>query len=129
MKRRSATSAAALLAALLLAGCGTSAGMTSREPKDAARREMKVFLADAQETAKGYGMDHLGHYLKMDLKSLKREGLRIPKPISVKLTTDHTGYCITATHEGAWPSDPWEVATASSASGVSRADVCSKSAY
>ena len=50
----------------------------------------------------------------MDVSALKQLGLEYPLNVSIKVKTDHTKYCLIATHGGLEKSDPWRVASVSS---------------
>ena len=101
----------ALAAVAALSACGKAqAAAPELSPKD----EIQTVLADALVTAKEYGQQNLGHYLKMDAAALKQLGLEHPANVVVKVTTDHTGYCLTAVHGGADEADPWRTASVDS---------------
>ncbi len=112
---------AGLAAALLLGACGPPSADTSgtQMRADRAATERVALIRDtlgrAVTAAQAYGQAHLGHYLDLSIRDLRREGLVLPEGITISAKADHSGYCIRAS-DAVLPSiHPWAEASASSA--------------
>lgn len=127
-KTGASTRAAGLLAvaALALGACGTAGGTSSQNNGAIASvAEMKSYLEDVRSAANDYGRDQLGHFLDLDAKRLRKQGLKIPESIRIDVETDHKGYCIQVETTGWDDSDPWATATVSSGiDGISSRNGC-----
>ena len=104
----------ALLSALSLGACGGSdPAPASGNPAEQAG-VVRSTLSDAGQAAQRFGQAHLGHFLKLEAKDLRREGFDAPSDISIRVETDHTSYCIRATSSELPSINPWAKATLSS---------------
>ena len=108
---------AALIAAAAL-GLGACGGMDVTSGNEASgiqtTTDMRSFLADVRDASNAYGQKHLGHYLELDEKRLRKQGLDVPAGTKIEIETDHKGYCIQATSEGIQRNDKWSTATLTS---------------
>ncbi|MGH2699137.1 MAG: hypothetical protein ACRDJL_08055 [Actinomycetota bacterium] len=118
----------ALLLTLLLSGaCGDAAGEAPVAVGSLTQEQEEVsreVLTQADELARSYGREHLGHYLKLDRRELIRGGLDIPEVITVRVWAGHTSYCISATNRALPSIHPWRLGTIGGASGLSSTDRC-----
>ena len=107
---------AGAISSLLFAAC---AG-TPRSPEPSGnetRRETTItrsVLMDSSKAARAYGQGHLGHFLDLDVKGLRREGLQLPASVSLRVRTTHTSFCIVAANEALPSIHPWARASVSS---------------
>ena len=126
MKRR-----VAVLLLLTLASCGGAvAGEPLPDREEAAAREVRTVLTDADRIAKGYGREHLGHYLDLDTATLLKRGLDLPARVLLIVHTDHTGYCIRSIAPELPQGHAWAIATTGSAgAGPSPNDRCEPTRY
>ncbi|MFN2525123.1 MAG: hypothetical protein ABR505_02505 [Actinomycetota bacterium] len=86
----------------------------------------RSLLSDADEAARRYGRDHLGHFLKLKRRHLVGEAVTVPDGLSVDVQGGHTSYCITVLNRALPSIHPWRVATTGSGSvGASSTDRCS----
>jgi hypothetical protein len=106
---------AALAAGLTLSACGAEQTMpVSASDTGDQVGAVRSVLSDAGDAAERFGQAHLGHYLKMDTKALRREGLEVPSGISLAVKTDHTSYCVLSTASELPSIHPWAKASLSS---------------
>lgn len=98
-----------LVATLLFVSCADDP--QSPSAPDAATQEEAALtrsaLIAAVESAKAYGQTHLGHYLKLNVKRLERQGLEVPASISLTVRTTHDSYCIKAANQLLPSIHPW----------------------
>lgn len=100
-----------VLSALLLGACGGSeTAPSSGDPVEQAA-VVRSTLSEAGEAAQRFGQAHLGHFLKLEAKDLRREGFEAPSDISIAVETDHTSYCIRATSSELPSINLWAKAT------------------
>ena len=102
---------AALFAAAGIACGGAVAEAPTRDHTIEATGNVKSALSEADQLAREYGRDHLGHYLKLKLHHLTKAGLEVPSDVSLKVGAGHYGYCITVTSKQLPKMHPWAVAT------------------
>ncbi|HVF52102.1 MAG TPA: hypothetical protein VNC78_00680 [Actinomycetota bacterium] len=127
MKKLHAT-AAGLAAALLLGACGSPSGTQASPEREATKQVAltRATLENASQAAQRYGQAHLGHFLELSTKDLRKEGLGEVEGISVKVSGGHAGYCIKTLNDALPSIHPWAAATVSSAAREpSPADRCS----
>ncbi|MDQ4095561.1 MAG: hypothetical protein M3174_05070 [Actinomycetota bacterium] len=129
MRRRKPNRAVGLLVALAALGsvaCGTTDAAPQRAASGiATSAEMRTFLEDARSAANDFGRRHLGHFLKLDEKALRKNGLEIPPGAGLVVRTDHTGYCIEASSSQIPAEDEWSAASVVSGfEGISSEDRC-----
>ncbi|MGH2788826.1 MAG: hypothetical protein ACRDJV_13140 [Actinomycetota bacterium] len=116
-----------MLTLLLSVACGEAAGEAPVEVARSTQEQEEVsreVLTQADELARSYGREHLGHYLKLDRRELVRAGLDIPEVVTVKVWAGHTGYCISAINRALPSIHPWRLATIGGESGLSSKDRC-----
>jgi hypothetical protein len=116
----------------VLALAGSACGEDSGRPRQAApgsRPEVAVsreVLVAAQDAARAYGREHLGHYLKLRRRDLL-EGVEVPQQVSLKLSVVHTAYCVRAVNRSIPLPHPWRIATVGDRSiQPTSADSCTK---
>ncbi|MGH2756689.1 MAG: hypothetical protein ACRDI3_02765, partial [Actinomycetota bacterium] len=71
----------ALLLVVVLAGACTRGSSESFAGDDRTAEQVEISrttLAEADEAARAYGRAHLGHFLELDGRALRREGLNVP---------------------------------------------------
>lgn len=107
------TMIAVLIASVVFASC--AAAPRSPGAPDAATRDeaalTRTVLTDAAESAKAYGQAHLGHYLDLNVRRLRRQGLEVPRSISLSVRTTHDSYCIKVANEDLPSIHPWALAS------------------
>ena len=89
--------------------------------------QVQSALKNAATAAESYATGANGSYATMDLADLQTEGFKSASDVTVSvLSADATSYCIEAEHTGGLEaSDPWQIATYSSAEGEpSDSDTC-----
>ena len=110
------TSIAGAALALLLGAC--AAAPASPPTTDAETSEQASVTRSALEAsgkaARSYGRAHLGHFLNLSAKALRREGLELPESITLSIKTTHTAFCIVATNDSLPSIHPWARASLSS---------------
>jgi hypothetical protein len=115
---------ALLLPVVFLAGCGAAADPGSQSTRSDTKAAI-TFLKDTESAAKSYGQDKLGHFLKLDVEDLEKQGLRIPSGISLKVEAAHSDYCIEVANGSLSADSRWKNATvASGFTGISADDTC-----
>ena len=124
--RNQAAGALVALAALGSAACGTMDARSERAPSGITSvAEMRSFLDDARSAASDYGQRHLGHFLELNEKALRRNGLELPPGTDLTVLTNHEGYCVEASSSEMPDDNAWSEATlASGFEGASSKDRC-----
>ena len=124
--RNRAAGALFALAALGSAACGAVDARSGGSPAGiTSAAEMRSFLEDARSAASDYGRRHLGHFLELDEKALRKNGLELPRGTRLVVLTDHEGYCMEASSSQMPSENAWSAATLSSGfEGASSGDRC-----
>ena len=93
----------------LLGAC--AAAPASPPATDAQTREqarvMRAALREAGEAGLSYGRSHLGHFLDIAPKHLRREGLELPDSITVTVRATHDAFCVVAVNDDLPSIHPW----------------------
>ena len=113
------------IAATVAVGACTADRATPTNAPATSPANVRTFLSNAQNAAREYGKEHLGHFRDLNENALQKFGLRVPPRVRLHVGSNHTGYCIQATTVDLEASNTWSIATASSSIGdISAEDDC-----
>ena len=110
--------AAAAFAGLTLWLGACAAAPASPSATDAQTSEQaritRSALREAAEAGLSYGRSHLGHFLDLGPKQLRREGLELPGSLRLRVRTTHSAFCVLTINEDLPSIHPWAKASLSS---------------